>query len=654
MRFSVPRSTSPSPERIQFDGPSTSRRKSPNISSSLGLGRPRSQRRSQPRRTSTYGIHSDSESESDGSEKEPTITPVDLGDAAESQSEVDLTDAFKYVSISPTRNPLRPRPNPLEARQVEETVAAIRLHAKHHDPYEDWEKQTRRDAFRTARKIQSSTLHSLHTHQSTSQSRALTHQSTIFAAQHARISQALTIHKARLQREEAEMRRVWGARDQELWARVEGGIKWEEERVGNEMEVERRRVEEEEKKAREAEMKRRLEEERKRAEEEKARLEEERVAMEKGRLEEERRKEEELANARKEAERAEEQERKALGMSTADEDWRNARVTLKRLKSGPMRTVKSTKQFKSTWSSIRRQITPKIGQLTNDSSSINLISTQLYNLLMPSAASASSFNAPSQPHPDEIYISLLSSLAKAILLQAETEVTASKTAAVPLAMVAKNLLGTLPHFEDVLLAKMVQRVGGWGVPTSLPARDVDVDGSDSNQPFDEVSLRKAMGYRDVPAHVDEDNGKQIPGQRESQAEYITRVSGIMRVYFFILIGEGGVDRPMNAKVWQTGRYWGYFARMLGGCVGGGLESAVAAEILYVALDVGGHLPAQIWGRQWIKLLALLYDGVMSGKVGGDTTAEGKAARVRVQLDIERIMSVNLGTGTGTSTGMGMN
>jgi hypothetical protein len=101
MRFSVPRSTSPSPERVQFDGPSMSRRKSPNIQSSLGLGRPRSRRRS--RRTSTYGIHSDSDSESDGSEKDPTIIPVDLGDAAESQSEVDLTDAFKYVSISPTR-----------------------------------------------------------------------------------------------------------------------------------------------------------------------------------------------------------------------------------------------------------------------------------------------------------------------------------------------------------------------------------------------------------------------------------------------------------------------------------------------------------------------------------------------------------------------
>ena len=249
---------------------------------------------------------------------------------------------------------------------------------------------------------------------------------------------------------------------------------------------------------------------------------------------------------------------------------------IQRLKSGPMRHVKATKQLKSTWSSIRRQITPKIGQLTNDAASIQRISSQLHSLLVP----------PS-PYPEEIYIPLLSSLAKAILLQAETEVTASKTAAVPLAIVTKNLLGALPHFEDVLWAKLVQRVGGWGVPISIPPTDVNVDDSDSNQRFDEQSLRKAMGYRDVPAHQDEDDsGKQVtvPEHRESQADYITRVSGIMRVYFLILVGAGGMDRPMGAKVWQSGRFWGYFARMLGGCVGGGLKSAVAAEILHGTLS----------------------------------------------------------------------
>ena len=32
-------------------------------------------------------------------------------------------------------------------QRMNETVAAIRLHIRHHDPYEDWVKQTRKDAF---------------------------------------------------------------------------------------------------------------------------------------------------------------------------------------------------------------------------------------------------------------------------------------------------------------------------------------------------------------------------------------------------------------------------------------------------------------------------------------------------------------------------
>ena len=99
MRFSAPRSTSPSPERIQFERPSISRRKSPKASPSLGLAEPRTQ---QIRRTCTYGIHTDSESESDSDEPESENIPVDRTDA-DSDSEIGLTDALKYVSLSPSR-----------------------------------------------------------------------------------------------------------------------------------------------------------------------------------------------------------------------------------------------------------------------------------------------------------------------------------------------------------------------------------------------------------------------------------------------------------------------------------------------------------------------------------------------------------------------
>lgn len=37
--------------------------------------------------------------------------------------------------------------SPEEIRQLEETIASIRLRTRHHDPYEEWEKQTRKEAF---------------------------------------------------------------------------------------------------------------------------------------------------------------------------------------------------------------------------------------------------------------------------------------------------------------------------------------------------------------------------------------------------------------------------------------------------------------------------------------------------------------------------
>jgi nucleoporin GLE1 len=62
-----------------------------------------------------------------------------------------------------------------------------------------------------------------------------------------------------------------------------------------------------------------------------------------------------------------------------------------------------------------------------------------------------------------------------------------------------------------------------------------------------------------------------------------------------------------------------------------------------ALDVFGLDAKVYWGHQWNKLLALLYEGVTvgiggeDGKLIGGKTAEGNAARTRVQLEVERIM-----------------
>lgn len=164
---------------------------------------------------------------------------------------------------------------------------------------------------------------------------------------------------------------------------------------------------------------------------------------------------------------------------------------------------------------------------------------------------------PSSPLSQDIYFAALSSLAKAILLQAETEVTAEKRSAIPLAMVAARLLGTLHGFPDIFFAKLVQRSGGWPVPTAIPSTDSD------GTAWDEEQRTKAMGYRV------NDN------QRESLSDHVMRVSGMMRVYFLILAAP--VPQPLE-KMFQLPRFWTYFARMMGD--ERLLETVVAAEVLH--------------------------------------------------------------------------
>lgn len=132
----------------------------------------------------------------------------------------------------------------------------------------------------------------------------------------------------------------------------------------------------------------------------------------------------------------------------------------------------------------------------------------------------------------------------------------------------------------------------------------------------------------------------------------------MRVYAAIMFAQ--TPKPLDG-LFRLPRFWTWFARILSEPVL--LQSSVAAELLYsksscsflklyttnycvsAALEVGGTQGKDIWGTQWIKLLALLYDGVTTGihgstKLIGGATPEGTAARVRVQLEIEKIMGTS--------------
>ena len=143
-------------------------------------------------------------------------------------------------------------------------------------------------------------------------------------------------------------------------------------------------------------------------------------------------------------------------------------------------------------------------------------------------------------------MAVLSSLSKAILLQAEVEVTAGKRSAIPLAQVASFFVQNLDRFPQIFYMKLVQRTGGWPIPVRP-------------SPEEGIEYSKLSGFR-------EDEG--LP-------EYTSRVAGLMRVYFHILITP--TNQPANVFFRPT-MYWTYFSRLM--CDRSLLESGpVGPELL---------------------------------------------------------------------------
>jgi len=219
-------------------------------------------------------------------------------------------------------------------------------------------------------------------------------------------------------------------------------------------------------------------------------------------------------------------------------------------------------------------------------------------------------------------------------LQAETEVTAEKRSAKPLAQLALNSMNVLDGFSAVLWAKLCQRTGGWAIPSPVPSKDVD------DTPFTPTTRAKASGLR----------------EEETSADHTARVAGIMRVYFSLLLLPPSA--PLSRE-FHTPRLWTFIARLVRQPAllksslatellsGASRAFAITACLIYqkrltetltVALEVGGSHGRSVWGSQWIKLMALLYEGVTTdpSPLGG-SGPEARASRVRLQLEIERAM-----------------
>ncbi|KLO06245.1 hypothetical protein SCHPADRAFT_838304, partial [Schizopora paradoxa] len=503
-------------------------------------------------------------------------------------------------------------------KEVEETLVSIRSRIRHTDPYDAWERQTRKDAFHVARAHHSQTLATL---RSAVVSRHNATEHSILAAREAErvdLARRVAELEGKRQLEERRLRDAWREREKRLWDRVESSIKGEEDRYRARLEAE--------KKAREAEERAKLaEEQRRRDEEAKKRKEAEALRL---KAEEERKKKEEeerIAQEQKIAQEqatAEQQEgqkmRSTLGCLEARDLWLSGLKAVKGPKAPDPPPANyqppPAPPLKKIWSAQRRKITPKVGQLTDDPREIARI---LKAIIAP---------IPSVPGADQqnLHHALLSSVSKAVLSQAETEVTAHKAAARPLARVIVALIATYPLLGEIFWARMIGSIGVWAVGGIEPTLIEVDDTTGERHELDAKGKLRRWGMR----------------EEEPTDAYVSRVAGVLRLYFEMLFVEMDGLNLGNMQLqpqFRPARLWAYLAQLINH--EGMLKRVVAPEAIYVALDSVGSKALTIWGAQFVKILRVIYEGTGKEKeTWGGPEVVAQASRARCQLEVEKILS----------------
>lgn len=234
------------------------------------------------------------------------------------------------------------------------------------------------------------------------------------------------------------------------------------------------------------------------------------------------------------------------------------------------------------------------------------------------------FGEPGQLHPPYYY--LLSHAAKALIKQAENEVSAKPEAAFPLARIILSImLQGHAAFGTVLFARLVKK-SPWVVPYWPTRSTVSPACSNAN---DKGQSRE---------EYEKSTGRALD---ESTSDYIRRMSGITRMYFAVLaLPLAPLVQALNARPtpqqlqalladpWRLPAAWSWAA--------GALRAPMpkyppTAHLLLVHIEMLGSALLALYGRKQVgKLLAAVREGVQGGAIKGDTPASRATLLLRVE------------------------
>ncbi|KAI0460877.1 hypothetical protein LJB42_001524 [Komagataella kurtzmanii] len=294
------------------------------------------------------------------------------------------------------------------------------------------------------------------------------------------------------------------------------------------LEEEKRKKEAERKAKEEAERLRKEEEQRnqrilaeqkkKKEEEERKRREEEQKVKEKAeKLLKEKREAELKAKEREEAE-------KGFGItnfSDVAKQFVSYKKQIEQIKKEIVEGLKKPEnsELKKQVNQLKRKINPKFGQLNNSTSQLQKITREVLQLV------GEALNL------GELGLKwILNFMAKAIVSQAETEVTVSPRAATPLANLAVSLMTEIPDFKTYLMARFVKKC------PLIIGYTCKIDTEDG---------RIRMGWK-----------RNSDGKWEDETRYNERLGGIAMVYFVI------TQLRVEPDLVPISESWKFLARML--------------------------------------------------------------------------------------------
>lgn len=221
----------------------------------------------------------------------------------------------------------------------------------------------------------------------------------------------------------------------------------------------------------------------------------------------------------------------------------------------------------------KRRIIPKCGQLTNSKQQITRITKDLEEIIQASKEIATT-----------VYYWILNFLSKAIIKQAETEVTVNLYSAYPLAMVSVFLMSNHPDLVDILLARFAKKC-----PYTIPYLNYNKNTEEG---------KKALGFYRLKN-----------GNYEEETSYTERQCGIFAVFSAIM----QTQYVPNYLPICFG--WTLLAKLLNESP----SSETVFAIISTFIDVAGNAFMKHYGLQADKLIRLAVNEWLGDNKGSCAT-----------------------------------